>query len=66
MMVGGEHPDSVRSVFMVLSGLTFFVGGVAFLLGNVIQQSELNVKEKLLGIELRLTEIAEKLERKTG
>jgi len=37
-----------------------------FLLTNRIEQSELNMKEKLLGIELRLAEMAESLPRKQG
>jgi hypothetical protein len=63
LLAGGAHPDRVVSVFMVLFGLTFMLGGAVFLLTNRIEQSELNMKEKLLGIELRLAEIAEDLPR---
>ena len=64
LMIGGEHPDSVKSVYMALYGLTFLLMGAMFLLTNRIEQSELNMKEKLLGIELRLAEIAESLPKK--
>ena len=63
MTIGGKHPESVSSVFMVLYGLSFLVLGVAFLVTHRIEQSELNVKEKLLGIELRLAELCEKSEK---
>ncbi len=61
MTMGGQHPDRVLSVFMILNGLTFLMMGATFMINNSIEQSELNVKEKLLGIELRLAEIAEAL-----
>jgi hypothetical protein len=66
LLIAGQNPNSVASVFMVLFGLTFFVGGVAGLIGHKIEQSELNMKEKMLGIELRLAEMAEKMEQKSG
>lgn len=61
MTIGGKHPESVSSVFMVLYGLTFLVIGVAILVTRRIELSELNMKENLLGIELRLAELSEKL-----
>jgi len=62
LLLGGQHPDRVPSVFMLVSGLTFLLIGAMFMLNNKIEQSELNMKEKLLGIELRLAEIAEEME----
>lgn len=66
MLVTGKHPQAVLSVYMLLNALVFFIGGVAFLLANRIDQSELNMKERLLSLELRLAEMAEKLEQKAG
>ena len=63
MLVTGKHPQSVLSVYMLLNALVFFIGGVASLITNRIEQSELNMKEKLLGIELRLAELSEKMEK---
>lgn len=63
LMIGGQHPDRTVSVFMVVSGLTFLLGGAVFMIANRIEQSELNTREKLLGLELRLADIAEKMEK---
>ena len=47
---------------MLLSGLAFFVMAAVFLLASRTEQSELNVKEKMLEIEYRLAELAEKVD----
>ncbi len=60
MMQAGKEPDSVRSVFMVLSGLVYLLMGALFLIRNCIEQAELRTREKLLEIELRLAEIEER------
>jgi hypothetical protein len=59
LVAAGMHPNLVRSVYTAVFGSMMMLGGVAVLLVNRIEQSELNMKEKLLGIELRLAEIAE-------
>lgn len=64
LMWGGQHPESVKSVYMAIYGLTFLLMAALFMLNNRIEQSELNTKQKLLGIELRLAEIAESLPKK--
>ena len=48
---------------MLLAGLAFIVMAAVFLLGSRTEQSELNVKEKLLEIEYRLAELTEKIDR---
>ncbi len=52
-------PDTIVGLRMIVSGLVFLVGGVAFLLRHVVEQSELKTREKLLEIEYRLAELAE-------
>lgn len=54
-------PETIVGLRMVVSGLVFFVMGVAFLLRHVIEQSELKTREKLLEIEYRLADLAESL-----
>ncbi len=61
LMQAGKNPDSVRSIFMVLSGLVYLLIGALFLIRNCIEQSELKTHEKLLEIELRLAEIEERI-----
>jgi hypothetical protein len=60
LMQAGKNPDSVKSVFMVLSGLVYLLMGALFLIRNCIEQAELKTREKLLEIELKLEEIAER------
>lgn len=64
LMWGGQHPESVKSVYMAIYGLTFLLMAALFMVSNRIEQSELNMKEKLLGIEMRLAEIADSLPEK--
>jgi len=52
-------PESISGLRMMVSSLVYLVGGVAFLLWMVVQQAELNIREKLLEIEYRLAELAE-------
>lgn len=55
-------PDPAVGNRMLLSGLAFFVMAAVFLLASRTEQSELNVKEKLLEIEYRLAELTEKVD----
>lgn len=59
LLLAGENPDATRSVFMVVSGLVFFLGGCLSLLLARIQQSEMRTREKMLEIEFRLAELTE-------
>jgi hypothetical protein len=52
-------PDSIIGLRMIISGLVFLVMGLAFLLRHIIEQSELNTRQKLLEIECRLADLAE-------
>jgi hypothetical protein len=54
-------PDDLIGLRMILCALVFLVGGAVFLLRHVIELSELKTREKLLAIEYRLAELAERL-----
>ena len=64
MVMGGKHPDSVRSVFMVVCGLVYLVVVVLIMILGRISYSELKTREKLLEIEYRLAQIAEQITKK--
>jgi len=61
LLLGARQPDSTRSVFVVVSGLVFFVMAGVFMIFNRVDQAELKTREKLLEIEYRVAEIAESL-----
>lgn len=50
------------SAFTAIVGLAFLVNGTLILTRNLIQQSELSIREKLLEIELKLGEMNKKLQ----
>lgn len=64
MLIAGRITDPAWGMSMVLNGLVFLTFGVVFLLQNQINQAQLKTHEKLLEIELRIAEIAEKLDTK--
>jgi len=64
MLIGDRLPDAIKGVQMVVNGLVFLVMGAVFMILNQTNQAELRTREKLLEIELRLAEIAEKISEK--
>ena len=64
MLVGGKLADPIKGVQMVVNGLVFLMMAAVFMIFSRINQAELNTREKLLEIELRLAEIAEKIPEK--
>jgi low affinity Fe/Cu permease len=64
MLVAGRIPDPARGMSLVLNGLVFLIFGVVFLLQNTINQAQLNTREKLLEVEMRLAELREAIEKK--
>lgn len=64
MLLLSGRVETLKGVQMVVNTTIFFIMGVVFLLKNAVEQSELKTREKLLDIECRLAEIAEKLEKK--
>jgi hypothetical protein len=59
MLVGA--PDSIVGLRMIFAGTVLLIGAGVFLLGTCSQQAELRTKEKLLEIEYRLADLAERL-----
>ena len=55
--VGMSRPDKLLSVLMMLQSLVFLISAAVYWLNHSIEESELNVKEKLLEIELQLAEL---------
>lgn len=55
--VGMSRPDKLLSVLMMLQSLVFLISAAVYWLNHRIEESELNVKEKLLEIELHLAEL---------
>ncbi len=66
LLLSNEYPDSIVGVKMICVSLVFLVPAAMFMLRSRIQESELRTREKLLDIELRLAELAEKLEDSGG
>ncbi len=62
LVFSGRLPNPVTGVHMLVSVLIFEVMAAAGLLKAIIQRSEVNIREKLLEIEYRLAELAEKVE----
>lgn len=60
LVFSGKSPEPIIGVRMLVSILIFEVAAAAGLLKAIIQRSELNTREKLLEIEYRLAELAEK------
>lgn len=66
LVYSGRHPDPITGVHMLVSLLFFLVMVAVFMIRAFVQRSELNTREKLLEIEYRIAELAEKLESKPG
>ena len=63
LFVGGldlRYGSGKWSVFTALIGIAYLIAGALFVVRNLVQQAELRIREKLLEIELRLTELDEK------
>ena len=54
--IGLSRPDKPQSVLLMVQALVFLVGAAVYWLNHRIEEAELNVREKLLELELRLTE----------
>lgn len=55
-LVGMSRPDRPVSVLIMVQSLVFLIGAAVYWLSHRIEEAELNVREKLLEIELRLAE----------
>jgi len=56
--IGLSRPDQQISVLLILQSLIFLISAAVYWLNHRIEESELNVKEKLLEIELHLAELS--------
>ena len=62
LMIGtGRHTDSVRSVWLLIYGLTFVVMASMFRVQYEINDSRLKVEERLLETQLKIAELAEQI-----
>jgi hypothetical protein len=62
LVFSGGLPDPLTGIRMLVSLLFFLVMAALFMIRAFVQRSELNTREKLLEIEYRLSELAEKIE----
>ncbi len=60
LIVGMSIEDRLKGLLMIANGLAFLIGAGVYFLAYRIEQAELAVREKLLELELRLAELAEK------
>ena len=60
LMVGMSAEDRLQGLMMIANGLAFLVGAAVYWLSYRIEQGELNTREQLLQLELRLAELCEK------
>lgn len=55
-VVGMSRPDKPISGLLMIQSLVFLIGAAVYWLNYRIEEAELNVREKLLELELRLVE----------
>lgn len=60
LMVGMSIEDRLLGITMIGNGLAFLIGAGVYWLNFRIEQAELTTREKLLQLELRIAELAEK------
>ncbi|MEA2711438.1 MAG: hypothetical protein QOF78_4039 [Phycisphaerales bacterium] len=64
LFMTGQRADSVRSVWMLLFGLTFLLMASMFLIQHWITEARMKVEERLLEVQLRVAELAEQLSKR--
>jgi hypothetical protein len=64
LFMTGQRADSVKSVWMLLYGLTFLGMASMFLIQHWISDARLKVEERLLEVQLRVAELAEEMKQK--
>jgi hypothetical protein len=60
LLVGMQAEDRMLGLMMIANGLAFLIGAAVYWLTYRIEQSELNTREKLLQLELRISELCER------
>jgi len=61
LVMTGARADSVRSVWLLLFGLTFLMMASMFLVQHWISDARLKMEERLLEVQLRIAELAEQI-----
>jgi FtsH-binding integral membrane protein len=61
LVFSNKLPDPIKGVHWLVSALFFLIAAGVILLRAHIQRSEINTREKLLEIEYRLAELADKV-----
>ena len=64
LIMTGQRADSVKSVWMLLYGLTFLLMASMFLIQHWISDARLKVEERLLEVQLRVAELAEEMKKR--
>ncbi|MEA2734190.1 MAG: hypothetical protein QOE14_641 [Humisphaera sp.] len=64
LFMTGQRADSVRSVWMLLFGLTFLLMASMFLIQHWITEARMKVEERLLEVQLRVAELAEQFSKR--
>lgn len=65
LFMTGQRSDSVKSVWMMLFGLTFLLMASMFVIQYWISDARLKVEERLLEVQLRVAELAEEMKNRT-
>ena len=60
LMVGMSAKDRLLGLMMIANGIAFLIGAGVYWLTYRIEQAELNTREQLLQLELRLAQMGEK------
>jgi MFS family permease len=60
LMLGMSAEDRMLGLMMIGNGLVFLIFAAVYLLAQRIEQAELNLREKILQLELRVAELSEK------
>ena len=64
MVLGGQHPERVNSVFMVVNGLVFLIGGAVFLLQQNISNAQMKMEERMLELQYQLAQLTDELKKR--
>lgn len=64
LIATGRNTDSVRSVWMLVYGLTFLLMASMFVVRQWIDEAGLRVEERLLETQLRIAELAEQVQKR--
>ena len=59
LIVGMSAKDRLLGLMMIANGLAFLICAAVYWLNHRIEQAELNTREKLLQLELRLAQLCE-------